>query len=240
VRVRVVRVDSEEEYRLIGSWLWSAERIAHSALITGTGILGFTSPNGSAGVSALTRLVAEILVRSGLRVMLVDFNTPTVYLETSPSGSFDSHNPWQYSSGENGGYTILTAKPTFETRFLFNNVSWLRQRLGEEKEAASILIADLPPVIPNRSDILNVIGPASACDAVLLVCPRGRMTRSQLVKAMSVLRAAAVNVVGTVLNDVDYLTPGEELAPQARSFFRRTPILARWMEKRVRASRLLR
>jgi hypothetical protein len=232
---------------MIEEWKRSCEQLAHSAVSTGLGILGFTSPEGHAGVSTLSRTVAEILTRSGIPILFVnmtkpiDQTAPPPNVPATPRGNAAAvaTPPQFWQRSDDGVFPTITALANPRTQYQFNNVIWLRQSFERELAESRMLIVDIPPVLQGSNMLINPLASAAACHAVLLVCPRGQVTRPSLVQVMETLKSANVNVTGTVLNDYDYSTPGEEIGQRARKLLWPTPRFARWVDHTARSSLLL-
>ena len=221
---------------MIEDWLQSVEQIAVSAVVNGTRVLGFTGPEAGSGVTTLSRMLAEVLARSGVRSLLVDLSRPTENAGVPAGGD----EPWRRIVQNESQFHMLVAVPTSDSKFRFNNVAWLRQRLDQELADHDVIVLDLPPLITDRTDLINPVAAAAACDSVLMVCARGRVTRARLKEAVRLLLPAQVNLTGTILNDIDYASPGEEMARTARRFSWLAPKVSRWIERRALGSEMLR
>ena len=200
------------------NWLATVQNIAVSATVQDARVIGFISPEPRAGVTTLARSVARVLTRSAVQALIVDFSERLSDGSPGCSGAARQDQLWRRLAEDDDDVPTLIANPTAETRYLFNNVTLLRQTLAEELVAYSKIILDLPPLQPDQGRAINPLGPAAFCDAVILVCARHRITRPRLDEAVELLRSARVNLAGTVLNDLDGATPGEEIARTARRF----------------------
>jgi Mrp family chromosome partitioning ATPase len=219
---------------VIENWLQPIEQIAVSVMINRMSILGFTSPSPRSGVTTISRMLAEILARSGVCSLVVDLSRPIEHTDMV----MDKDELWQRIVQNEGGFHMLFAAPSSVSKSRFNNVSWLRQCLNKELAGYGAIVLDLPPLVPDRADLINPVAAAAACDAVLMVCARGRVTRPQLKEAVELLRPAQVNLVGTILNDIDYALPGEEIARAARRLSWVAPNISRWIERRLLGSEM--
>jgi Mrp family chromosome partitioning ATPase len=129
---------------------------------------------------------------------------------------------------------------TTSNRGLFDSIPWLRNELLTKFKTYSNIIIDLPPLSDHAPGGLNPISGAAACDAVVLVCVRGRTTQRDAADATRVLAAARINLIGTVLNDRDYTPPADEMAAFARRILRPTGRFGRWAANSIASSDLLR
>lgn len=230
---------------MVESWLRACEQIAHTTVINKVRVLGFTSVHGLAGVTTLSRMVVEILQYSGLSSSLVDFTSPVREAAESPVREASDKNPagslidtmWERT--DQGKFPVLTARPSPRNKFLFSNKAVILEALDPELAKGRILVLDLPPVISERKYQINPIGPASVCDSLLLACPRGHITAPRLIEAVNTLRSARTNLSGIVLNDFDYVSPGEGIGRIARRVFILSPRLGQWIERKARTSALL-
>jgi Mrp family chromosome partitioning ATPase len=224
---------------MIDRWLRPIEQIVLAAIESKTRVLGLTSPDAGSGVSLLSSVIAESFTRSGHRTLLVDL--------TQAAQEAGSNRDWapgqacvsQIIEPQPAGFDLLMAHPTGTTKFLFNNARHLRKTFVEELGQYAAIVVDLPAILHSRSDFINAAAAASACDAVLMVCITGKITRARLGMALEPLKLAGVNLLGMVLNDVQHPTLGVEIAREARRLFWIVPTFARWIERMALKSSLL-
>jgi hypothetical protein len=224
---------------MIEAWRRSVEKIAHHAVVRGVNVLGFTSIDGDAGVSTVSRMICEVLSRSTIAAMLVDLTSP-VHDDVGWRDITVTDIAWQRVPADRPGYSAMLARPTTGTRYLFNNVSLLQQLWKNELASHAMLVLDLPPVIQHRSDLLNPLAAAASCDAICMVCLQGRTSRSRLSEAVATLRTARVNLTHLVINQRNHETPGEQIARNARKWSGVAPRLAARIESAVLNSEYLR
>jgi hypothetical protein len=181
-------------------WASSAEQIAISQIIKGTRLIGFVSPTAASSTSLFARMVAEAMGRAGLRILLANLNaTQEVIHDTSP---VPVSEPWRPISGESDRLLdVLSANVTAETKPLFNNNGWLGTFFAEQLRTYSTVILDLPPLIHEQKNKLSPLAAASVCQAIVLMCPLGSVTRPQLASSLQLLQSAEVNVVGLVVEE---------------------------------------
>jgi hypothetical protein len=219
------------------TWLPSIEQIAVSAGIHGAAVIGFIGVTSGSGVTTMARAVADSLALSNRRVLLMDLSQPPRDDAPMP---YDEGELWERTMPGDSGLDTMIAAPRATMRFQFNNVGWFHAVIDQERADVSHIVLDLPPLTPERADLINPLAAASCCDAVVLVCARGRVGRGEVDRAMDQLATARARVVGAVLNDVDYVSPGMEVARAAHRIRWLSPRLARWAERRALTTDLLR
>jgi Mrp family chromosome partitioning ATPase len=128
---------------------------------------------------------------------------------------------------------------TPKSRFAFNNTPSFLKCLREDFDDYDRVVLDLPPAAQFADDQINPAAPAAACDALFLVCVRGRVTEAKLQSAVDLIRSAGGALTGAVLNEFNAFTPGQELARISRRLFRRRPYLAERLAARALASEFL-
>ena len=181
-------------------WASSAEQIAISQIIKGTRLLGFVSPTADSGTSLLARMVAEAMGRADVKILLTNLNTTQNVIRDSAAVTVSE--PWQPIRGDtNRLIDVLTANVTAETRPIFNNNGWLASFFAEQLRTYSTIILDLPPLLDEHKDRLSPLAAASVCQAVILTCPTGRVTRPQLATSLQLLDSADANVIGLVVEE---------------------------------------
>jgi Mrp family chromosome partitioning ATPase len=181
-------------------WAGSAEQIAISQIIKGTRLVGFVSPTAAANTSLLARMVAEAMGRAGLKILLANLNTTQNIVHDSAAVAVSE--PWQPIRGDSNRLVdMLSANVTAETRPVFNNNGWLASFFAEQLRTYSTVILDLPPLLDEQKSRLSPLAAASVCQAVILSCPTGSVTRPQLATSLQLLESAEVNVIGLVVED---------------------------------------
>lgn len=221
------------------AWAQQIERIALATFQRGHRSVGVTSPQSGSGVSSVASGVARVAALSGSRTLLIDL-THTVEEHTYRSAWL----PGQGGAGQAitrhaDGYDRLVARFDQSTRLLFNNVERMRQTLNEDLAPYASIVVDAPAVPTVDTIHINGAAALAACDAAVLVCMSGKVSRADLEAATNALTNAQVNCLGLVLNDMHNPTLGAELAREARRLRRFLPRLSRWLERRALASALL-
>jgi Mrp family chromosome partitioning ATPase len=187
-------------------WESSAEQIAISQIIKGTRLLGFISPTAGSGTSMLARMVAEAMGRADVKTLLANLNS--MQKVARESAAIAVSEPWQPIRGDtNRLVDVLTANVTAETRPIFNNNGWLAGFFAEQLRTYSTIILDLPPLLDEQKNRISPLAAASICQAVILTCPTGGITRPQLASSLQMLESADANVIGVVVEE-DAEKPG--------------------------------
>jgi hypothetical protein len=197
-------------------WASSAEQIAISQIIKGTRLVGFVSPTADSSTSLLARLVAEAMGRSGLKILLANLNTIQDVVRDNSAVAVSE--PWQPIRGDtNRLIDTLSANVTAETKPTFNNNSWLGGFFAEQLRTYSTIVLNLPPLIDEQKNRLSPLAAASVCQAVILTCPTGSVTRPQLAASLQLLDSADVNVIGLVVEEDQDKSGRRDFGPRKKS-----------------------
>jgi Mrp family chromosome partitioning ATPase len=181
-------------------WASSAEQIAISQIIKGTRLFGFVSPTADSGTSLLARMVAEAMGRADVKTLLANLNTTQNIIRDGAAVAVSE--PWQPIKGDtNRLIDVIAANVTTETRPIFNNNGWLAGFFAEQLRTYSTIILDLPPLLDEQKNRLSPLAAASVCQAVILTCPTGSVTRPQLATSLQLLDSADANVIGLVVEE---------------------------------------
>jgi Mrp family chromosome partitioning ATPase len=211
-------------------------------------IVGFTSAEPNSGNSICAVATATVYARSGRPVLLIDLSQSG---RDNPSHGWvagDSGEGWfpgdietdRWLIHREQGFDQLTVRPTETNRFLFTDVRRIRAALEEHLKRYSVVLLDLGPLVDDElEEFLSPLAPASACDAVLLICRRGILTRGRLQRAMAVVRSADFAIRGVILNDLTFISVGQEIAAWLGRTLRFMPRFAAKLQRKILASELL-
>ena len=224
---------------MIDEWLRPVEQIVLSTHKDKHRVVGFTSAEPRSGVSALATMCASINARSGFKTLLLDLSQPVHDVDPAPGWGSGSDDPRPHIIKHVLGFDMLVAQPNRMRQFTFNNSSILQGCLKDRLSDYASVVVDLPAVLDPRTDIINPVASAAACDAVILVCVRGKLTTSRLSAALELIRAGDVKLSGTVLNELGYTTAGVEIARLVGRWFSFAPRLSHWLQTRALTSELL-
>lgn len=221
--------------------LWSqpVEQIVFTALEHKTRVIGVTSPTHADSVADLTATMAATFAASGSRTILVDLSQPVLDGASTPPWVPGDGGIGQSIQPTAGGFDLLQAYPTAETRLLFSNADLYRRTFEQELRHYSSILIELPPVINGVMTSINPVGPALACDGVLLMCTTGRSSRSELQGAVDPLKDAGVKLAGIIMNDSTMPTLADELVREARRLRILSPAFSDWLERRLKSISLL-
>lgn len=220
-------------------WSKHVEQIVFSTLESKTRVLGVTSPSGEDNVADLSIAMAGTLASAGSRTILVDLSQPIRESVVPP--------PWLPGDGGIGqsvrpsahGYDVLQAAPTPDTRLLFSNAELYRRTFAEELRHYTSIVIEMPPVLNGVLEQVNPIGPALACESVMMMCTAGHTAKEQLQAALAPLRSAGIALSGVVMDESASPTLAEELAREARRLRAISPALADWLERKLLSWTLL-
>lgn len=214
------------------SWIFQIEEIAMTATRRDTRILGLVGVEANTGVTQISELMATSFARSQRRTLFLDLRAQISYTEEDAEGwAPGASDVARFVEIDARGFHRLRPNPTASTRPLFNNVELMRNTLENDLKGYEQIIVDLPNLTDSGVDGVNPIGPAVACDAVLLVCMTGRTARPQAMRALERLQTAGANVAGTILNDEENVTLGGDIAKFARRIRWLSPSFARRLER---------
>lgn len=222
-------------------WTSHVERIVFATFARGVRVIGVTGARPESGVSSVCRCIAEAVTRTGRKTLLLDLSGRP---DPGPAAVSAAWRPGEGGAGQSirpepGGYDRLAATFDAGSRGLFNNIDRLRRALGEDLSQYEAIVVDLPSVPVADQDRLNGAAVAAACDAVVLVCVAGEVSREQVSASLDALANAQAQLLGTVLNDMRNPTLGAEIAREAARFRRYLPRLSGWVERKALASVLL-
>lgn len=221
--------------------LWSqpVEQIVFTALEHKTRVIGVTGPTHAEAVADLTATMAATFAASGSRTILIDLSQPVQDGSKSPPWVPGDGGIGQSIQPTPGGFDVLQASPTAETRLLFSNADLYRRTFEQELRHYTSILIELPPVINGVMTGINPVGPALACDGVILMCTTGRSSRDELQGAVDPLKEAGVKLAGVVMNDSVMPTLADELVREARRLRFISPALSDWLERWLKSISLL-
>ena len=223
---------------MINEWQLAVEQVIVPATTNGARVLGFISPNTAAGVTSLSRAVATTLARGGADVLYADLATP---LRKSGSAHMRVANTsaWKEALPDRATGIHVTAPANLDARFYFNNVRWLRAEFVRMLRTYSNIVVDISPVLNDEADRVNAIAAAAACDAVAMITVRSALSQQDITRALQMMRSTAVNLIGTVINEMNYTPPGEEIAALMRRWSPNAK-LGHYLSENISGSELLR
>lgn len=215
------------------------ERIVFATFKRGNRVVAVTSPKQASGVTTLCEHIAQITALNGNRTLLVDMTRKAE--EDLPQALW---RPCEDNAGQSvvrdpRGFDRLTARFSANDRFIFCNTDHLRRSFAEDLSAYDAVVVDTRPVPTVETAFINGAAAAAACDAAVLLCMSGKVTRTEIAECHDALANAQVNLLGVVLNEMQNPTLGAELAREARRFQRIIPWFCRWLERKALASTFL-
>ncbi len=203
--------------------------------------LAVSAANPGEGVSFLARALARRGAATGLRTLLMDFNS--FHPADTARGS------WRPDGGSvrtaivpiaADGLDFVPASSLASTDLSFRDPHRLRELLKEELADYDLIIADTSAVnrVNGRSVPPGVV--AAACDAAVLVILAGVTTGHAARVAAASLRESGAELAGVVMNDRDNPMLVNELCREVERLRPFAPRLADWLERRLRGNALLR
>jgi Mrp family chromosome partitioning ATPase len=223
---------------VINEWQLAVEQVIVPATTNGARVLGFTSPSAGAGVTSFSRAVATTLARSGADVLYADLATPL--RKSSPAHIRAANTPaWKEPLADREIGVQVTAPATLDARFYFNNVRWLRGEFVRMLRTHSNIVVDIPPVLNEQADRANAVAAAAACDAVAMIAVRSAVSQQDIARTLQMMSSTGVNLIGTVINEMNYTPPGEEMAVLAERWSPSARI-GQYLSLKISGSELLR
>lgn len=215
------------------------ERIVHGAIRNHSRVVGFSGIRPRSGTSTLAGVAATLMHRAGINVLLVDLTRP---VQDDPGATWTpggSNAVRAVARGERD-VNVLVAWPTPRTQFLFNNFEQLQATFATELADFERIVVDLPAFDGSGPDSISPLAGAAACDELILVVPRGRVTAEDAAAAATTARSLGLPLTGAVLTSIDYRSVGEEIAGFGDRVRRVLPPLGRWIRRRAVSSEFLR
>jgi Mrp family chromosome partitioning ATPase len=136
-------------------------------------------------------------------------------------------------------FAQLTVQAGPEVRFLFDNIGWFRNVLDNDLSPYDYVVLDLAPLFDRPADTVHPFAAAAACDALILVCRRGGVTKERLRSTVDMARATGCRPFGVVMTQDGYTSVGEEIARSAGKLFFFVPWLTKRISRGARASEIL-
>ena len=223
---------------LINEWQRAVEQVVVPATVNGARVLGFASPNPGAGVTSFSRAVAATLARSGADVLYVDLATPLRKGVPAHARAANA-SAWKEAVNDRAVGVQVVAPASLDARFYFNNVRWLRGEFVRMLRTYSNIVVDMAPLLGEEADRVNAIAAAAACDAVAMICVQSALTQLDMARALQLTGSTGVNLIGTVVNEVNYTPPGEEIAAAIRRWWPSERV-GRYLSDKISGSELLR
>ena len=230
---------SNETSRALNQLAKEIERIHLATFGKGDRIVGLTAPYPASGVSLVASLLAERCKLSGTPTLLCD-------LSMADDARFDS-SKWSPGDGSAGqaaradplGFDRLTPRPGKEDKFRFSDAKKLRSMFDDDLVRYHAIIVDLAAQGAEAQSAIDATVAATACDAIMLVCQVGSVTRPMLAAATAALNEAGAPLRGVIANEVNAPTLGQEIAREARKLEKYAPYLARWIARKAEQSEIL-
>jgi Mrp family chromosome partitioning ATPase len=224
--------------RYLETWWPVVELSTLTRAQAGHRCIGITGVDGHDGVSTYARMIADVFARSGRSTLLVDLSCVMTRAETptfwSPLGS----DVTTYVAQEHEP-AVLVGRPNATNRLHFHDAALMRRMFTETLASYEAIIVDLAMLAHPPANGINPLPTAAACDAVILVGSRGRMTQASLQEAVDLGTSVNVHFAGVVFNDHEYTSPATEMSQAVRSALRFVPPLGRWAQRKILQSSLL-
>lgn len=222
-----------------GRGLREIESVYLATFGQGAKVVGITAVVSGSGVTTLAGALAERSQRQR-KTLVIGLSEPTAAVPAQASQwTPDSEDILTFVTPDPRGFDRLNAAPVPEASFAFRSAVAMRTMVDRLLETYDAIVLDLAPVYPRERVAVPVATVAAACDAVILLCLAGRVTRPTLNRATSTLRQANAPLQGIVVNDRFNQTPGEEIIEDAQRYSKFAPGLMHKIIDIVRNSKIL-
>ncbi|MEM9028355.1 MAG: hypothetical protein AAGC70_08290 [Pseudomonadota bacterium] len=199
------------------------ESIFLKASILDARVVAFAAPTDDAPVDEIARGYAKCVSSSGHKVLFLDLNGDPA--PSDEQGRWDPSTPINVDKlvADVEGFDRLTAIPDAGARGRFNNVDYLKRAVSNDLESYPHIVLQLPPILSFGPSAPNPLAITRIADAVLLVCTVGRTAVSDAADATQYLRSVNAPLVGTVVDETNFRSPGKQMA----GIVRQVPVLKR-------------
>jgi Mrp family chromosome partitioning ATPase len=112
--------------------------------------------------------------------------------------------------------------------------------LENDLSSYDYIVLDLAPLFDSPEDVVSPFAAAAACDAFVLVCRRGGVTKERLKNAVDMALATGCKPFGIVMTQGGYVSVGEEIARIVRRVFFFSPWIVKRIGRKATKSEILR
>lgn len=201
--------------------------------------IAFAAPEPLSGTSAFAALAASVLARSGQPTLLLDISKGVQETPVEAAWVPGREEPKIVIASPQNDFARLTVQADPDVRFLFDNTLWFKRVLDNDLGSYDTIVLDLAPLFDRPADTVNPFAVAAACDAFVLVCRRGTVSKEKLRSAVDMARATGGKPFGIVMTQGGYVSAGEEIARTLRRMFFFAPWLAKRIGRKATASGIL-
>lgn len=212
-RLKDFSVASPDDHASVGlsrGWVTEVERIVLATRKLGGRSIALTSPRRAVGCDSLTKLLARNFYCSAWSSLRIDLTRPLQSNDVAddwiPGRELGPQTKTPY------GFDEVVVHPSEVSRSLYSNVELMRRSLDQDFTSYDRVVVSLPPVLEASGNYINAVSASLACDVVFLVCATGVTRRADVSTAIERLEDAGSNIVGTILNNANTSTPGQDLA----------------------------
>ncbi len=212
------------------------EQVVLSVQTAGLRKMAIASVDDDAATRELAVAVAAVAARSGRSTLLVDLANGGQGASWQPSDAAVPIGP----DVQGRGFDVLSAPVDEEGRAAFNNPTRIGEALDAMLDKYELVLLHVPALLAESGSPVNPIAACAATQGVVLELTVGDVSATRLERAVALLEAAGAHVVGTIVDDRNNPSLGEDMACAAENMFRFAPPLARWFAGKLRASEFLR
>ncbi|GIC79602.1 cellulose synthase operon protein YhjQ/BcsQ [Moritella sp. F3] len=222
------------------------EQIYQSIMSENIKSISINCAQGKEGSTELVLALARRYKAAGNKVLIVDLNTfkPAItneYVKQKQSWSLDDTDLQTACITPFSEMIDILPAPQSEQdqNISFRDEKKLKNAIEIWLKRYNFIIFDTCAI--TRANFSNIPGEviARGCDASLLVVAPGISLESRVLKTMEIFNNNQINLIGTVINDVECPPLDMQLRNSVRRRLKRFPRIERWLLKRISNIELL-
>jgi Mrp family chromosome partitioning ATPase len=197
-------------------WLVELELLALGIAANKQRVVALSAPSPDAGVTTISRALANVFAQSGLTTLVIDWTGNLSY--TNRVTLQDRLRNYDYGSLRPPSWATLR----LSTVGIVPAVGQLVEVLDSSALKFDRLVFDLPPLTGVQLGQMNPLRVAASADAFFLICTR-HQKRRVLFNAVESASKASVPISGLIMNDVHHSYIGNEVVRWATRRLRWVP-----------------
>jgi Mrp family chromosome partitioning ATPase len=198
-------------------WLVELELLGLGIAANQQRVIALSAPSPRAGVTTISRALANVFALSGSTTLIVDWTGTLTY--TNKHTLQDRLRNYDYGSVRPPSCATLR----LSTVGIMPDVGQLIEVLDSSALKFDRLVFDLPPLTGVQLGQMNPLRAAASADAFFLICMRHHEKRRVLFNAVESAFKASVPISGLIMNDVHHSYIGNEVVRWAKRRLRWVP-----------------